>query len=99
LPELLGLKWLDFDFEGGQINLCRGIVLQKLSKIKNEASRKPLPPFDSLLAGVLLQWRALCPYNKPRDYVFASPTMRGTQPTGRPREWKIASSLQRSEQK
>jgi integrase len=79
LSELLGLKWLDFDFEGGQINLCRGIVRQNLGKMKNEASRKPLP-LDPLLAGVLLQWRAICPYNQPSDYVFATPTMRGTQP-------------------
>jgi site-specific recombinase XerD len=47
--------------------------------MKTEASKKPLP-LDPLIAAVLMNWRANCPYNQASDYVFASPSKRGTQP-------------------
>ena len=35
---------------------------------------------DSGLADVLTRWREIAPYNRDGDYIFASPTKRGTQP-------------------
>jgi integrase len=79
VSELMALQWRDFVFEAGEINLSRGIVRQNVGQMKTEASRKPLPLVPAL-AAVLMNWRALCPYNQPSDWVFASPTKRGTQP-------------------
>ena len=79
VSELLGLKWQDLDFAAEEIRLSRGVVRQRLGKMKTEASHKPLP-LDSRLADTLLQWRAACPYNQDSDYIFASPYKHGTQP-------------------
>jgi integrase len=78
VSELLALKWSDMDFTAGEINLCRVIVREVVGKMKTEASRKPLP-LDSGLADVLMQWRAVCPYNQDGDYLFASPDKDGKQ--------------------
>ncbi len=79
ISERLALKWQDFDFTSGQLNLCRGIVRQNLGEMKSEASRKPLP-LDTGLAEVLLNWRSICPFNQDADYVFGSPEKKGQQP-------------------
>jgi len=79
VSELLALKWQDFDFTSGQLNLCRGIVRQNIGGMKSEASRKPLP-LDTGLAEVLLAWRRICPFNQDADYVFGSLEKRGQQP-------------------
>jgi len=77
--ELLGLKWQDVDFESLEINLNRGVVHQVVGELKTEASRKPIP-LDPGLAGVILEWRYLSPFNQQSDWVFASPEMTGQQP-------------------
>lgn len=77
--ELLGLKWQDVDFESLEINLNHGIVHQVVGELKTEASRKPIP-LDPVLAGVILEWRNLSPFNQQSDWVFASPEMKGLQP-------------------
>jgi integrase len=77
--ELLGLKWQDVDFESLEINLNRGVVQQIVGELKTEASRKPIP-LDPQLAGVMLEWRYLSPFNQQSDWVFASPEMKGQQP-------------------
>jgi integrase len=79
VSELLALKWQDFNFTAGEIRLSRGIVRQQIGEMKTEASRKPVP-LDSVLAEVLLKWRAICPYNQDEDFVFASPDKKGQQP-------------------
>jgi integrase len=79
VSELLALKWQDFDFESGQINLCRGVVRQHVGEMKSEASRKPIP-LDAGLAEVLLAWRSICPFNQDTDYIFGSPDKNGCQP-------------------
>jgi integrase len=79
ISELLGLKWADIDFDALEINLSRAIVDQVVGDMKTEASRKPIP-LDSGLAEVLLDWRARSAYNRPEDWLFASPRMKGTQP-------------------
>jgi integrase len=79
ISELLGLKWADIDFDALEIHLSRAIVDQVVGEMKTEASRKPIP-LDSGLAEVLRDWRARSAYNRPEDWVFASPRMNGTQP-------------------
>ncbi len=79
VSELLALRWSDFDFAAGKINLSRGIVRQVVGTMKTEESRKPLP-LNPELAEVLMQWRSVCPFNQPASYVFASPAMDGKQP-------------------
>jgi integrase len=78
VSELLALKWSDCDFTAGEISLSRGIVRQRIGDMKTEASRKPIPMGDGL-DGVLIRWRAVCPYNQDADYIFASAEMNGTQ--------------------
>src|SRR5262249_49391047 len=72
VSELLALKWEDVRCDAGEIVLSRSIVHQQIGVMKTEASRKPLP-LDAGLAGVLLNWRRLCAYNQPGDWIFASP--------------------------
>lgn len=79
VSELLALKWGDLSFAAGEIHLVRGIVRQHVGEMKIEASRKPVP-MDQGLAGVLVRWREMTPYNQDGDYIFASPDKHGTQP-------------------
>jgi integrase len=79
VSELLALRWEDCDCEAGEIHLTRGIVRQRETMMKTEASRKPVP-LDAGLADVLMQWRAQCAYNQPTDFLFASPEKDGRQP-------------------
>ena len=79
VSELLALRWQDCDFGAGEIHLTRGIVRQRETMMKTEASRKPVP-LDMGLAKVLMQWRAQCAYNQPTDFLFASPEKDGKQP-------------------
>jgi integrase len=79
VSELLALRWQDCDFEGGEIRLSRGIVRQRETTMKTEASRKPVP-MESGLADVLMNWRGQCAYNQLEDYIFASVEMDGKQP-------------------
>jgi len=77
--ELLGLKWADVDFEKLVINVTRSVVKQRIGPCKTEASQKPIP-LDAELGEQVLSWRLKAPYNRPEDWVFASPHERGTQP-------------------
>jgi integrase len=76
VSELLGLRWLDCDFEDGEIHLTRGIVRQHETDMKTEASLKPVP-MEMGLADVLKTWRIACGYSQPSDYIFASADMHG----------------------
>ncbi|HUB19795.1 MAG TPA: tyrosine-type recombinase/integrase, partial [Acidobacteriaceae bacterium] len=77
--ELLALKWSDIDFEKFQVHVSRSISLQHVGECKTEASRKPVP-LDSRLADALWNWRTICAYPRPEDWVFASPHTNGVQP-------------------
>lgn len=79
VSELLALRWQDCDFEAGEIRLSRGVVRQRETMMKTEASRKPVP-MEAGLADVLTDWRAQCLYSQPGDYIFASVGMNGKQP-------------------
>ena len=77
--ELLGLRWADVDFEKLEINVTRSVVKQRMGPCKTEASQKPIP-LDAELGEQVLSWRLKTPYNRPEDWVFASPHKRGKQP-------------------
>lgn len=77
--ELLGLKWLDIDFEQLEIRVVRDVVKQRIERCKTEASKKAIP-IDAELAETLWSWRLRCPYNQPSDWVFGSPQRKGKQP-------------------
>ncbi len=77
--ELLGLKWEDVDFERNVIHIKRSIVKQKIGPPKTETSQKPIP-LNAELAKALRLWKMKTIYNRPDDWVYASPAMNGTQP-------------------
>ncbi len=52
---------------------------QVVGELKTEASQKTIP-LDPELASAILEWRYLSPFNRPGDWVFASPEMEGQQP-------------------
>jgi hypothetical protein len=54
------MKWQDVILDTLEIHLSRAIVDGVAGDMKTEASRKPVP-LDSLLAEVLLDWRARTP--------------------------------------
>jgi integrase len=77
--ELFGLKWSDIDFDQGTMNVTRSIVYGVVGPCKTESSQKPVP-VHPLLADALSEWRRLCTYTKPDDWVFASRRYRGRRP-------------------
>lgn len=77
--ELIGLKWLDVDFEQLELSVTRSVYRQRVGRCKTEISRKPVP-LDPWVAEELLTWKRAAPYNQPEDWVFASTRMRGKQP-------------------
>jgi integrase len=79
VSELLALRWEDVDFKTLELSVTRSIWHQVVGNCKTEASAKPVP-LDSYMAEDLLEWRRTSPYPMPRDWVFASPTMKGKQP-------------------
>src|SRR5262249_30720850 len=76
---LLGLKWEDVDFKKSVIYIRRSIVKQKIGPPKTEASQKPIP-MNAELAKALRLWKMKTIYNRPDDWVYASPARNGTQP-------------------
>lgn len=77
--ELFALKWMDCNFDDGELNVNRAVVCQHIGATKTETSMKPLP-MEAGLADVLHAWRSTCPYNQDEDFIFASPEMDGKQP-------------------
>ena len=56
VSEILGLTWLDLDFEDQAINVRRAYVWGKFKPPKSKASKAPVP-MHPLLAGFLMAWR------------------------------------------
>jgi integrase len=79
MSELFGLKWKDVDFDASEISVVRSIVMQVTGPCKTESSQKPIP-LDPYLAEALRAWLEHVRYNKPEDWVFANPRMKGRQP-------------------
>jgi len=77
--ELIGLKWQDVDFDAGLIRPVRSVVCQNVGKLKTAASARPVG-LDPNLAEALTNLRANSPFNKPEDWVFASPESAGERP-------------------
>src|SRR5262249_35714693 len=77
--ELLGLKWEDVDFTKSVIHIRRSIAKQRNGPPKTEASQKPIP-MNAELAKALRLWKMKTIYNRPSDWVYASPAKKGTQP-------------------
>ena len=79
MSELFGLKWKDVDFDANEISVIRSIVMQVTGPCKTESSQKPIP-LDPYLAEALRAWLEHVRYNRPEDWVFANPRMKGRQP-------------------
>jgi len=79
MSELFGLKWKDIDFDVNEISVVRSIVMQVTGPCKTESSQKPIP-LDPYLAEALRAWLEHVRYNRPEDWVFANPRMKGRQP-------------------
>jgi len=79
MSELFALKWRDINFQSNEINITRSIVFQVVGPCKTEASQKPIP-LDAYLAEALRIWREHTPYQKPDDWIFASPATSGKKP-------------------
>lgn len=77
--ELFALQWQDVDFDNLQLNVYKSIYHQVVGRCKTEASAKPVP-LDEYTAQDLRAWREKSAYNRPTDWVFASPLMKGKQP-------------------
>jgi integrase len=77
--ELIGLKWLDVNFDELELSVTRSVYRQRVGRCKTEISRKPVP-LDPWVAEELLSWKLAAPYNQPKDWVFASTRKRGKQP-------------------
>lgn len=79
VSEILGLTWLDLDFEDQVINVRRAYVWGKFKSPKSKASKAPVP-MHPLLAGFLMAWRERTMYPKDKDYVFPSFRLKGRKP-------------------
>ena len=77
--ELLALKWCDVIWDDLTLLVRRGIVDGVVSDVKTEYSRAGMP-LDPALAEVLLNWRRTAEFNKPEDWIFASPFKAGKKP-------------------
>src|SRR6202789_4248800 len=77
--ELIGLKWLDVDFEHLVLSVTRSVYRQRVGRCKTEISKKPVP-LDPWVAEELLTWQRAAPYNQPGDWVFASTRKGGAPP-------------------
>jgi integrase len=81
ISELLAPKWEDVDFENLCLSVTKCIWRDVVGHCKTEASRKPVP-LDSFMAGALWRWKQMTAFNRPQDWVFASPYRSGRQPYG-----------------
>jgi integrase len=76
ISEIMGLQWLDFDFENSTVLVQRGVVHGRVGEVKTEYSKDHLP-LDSLLIEKLQEYRKRC-YPTAEGWLFANPA------TGRP---------------
>jgi len=79
--ELLGLKWSDINFVKMEITVQRSYFVGGRVKEWTKGSKGwAVLPLDSLLAAVLIEWRAETEFNQDSDWVWASPDCAGEQP-------------------
>jgi len=77
--ETFGLKWLDFDWQKGHINIRRGWSKGKETLGKNEGSMTQVVMHPTL-AQALRAWRRESRYHRESDWVFASARSKGKIP-------------------
>ncbi len=77
--ELFALKWCDVIWDHLTLLVRRGIVDTVVSDVKTEYSRAGMP-LDPALAEVLLNWQRTTEFDKPDDWIFASPFKAGRMP-------------------
>jgi len=83
--ELLGLKWLDFDWNKLTLLVQRAVVSGRVDTVKTRYSKTRVP-LDPALAEVLLNWKCKCEFSQAEDWVFASPFQAGQMPY---RSWGV----------
>lgn len=79
VSEILGLMWINLNFEDQVIEVKRAYVWGKFKAPKSKASKSPVP-MHPVLAGFLMAWRDRTPYSKDGDYVFPSFRLKGRKP-------------------
>jgi integrase len=79
VSELLGLTWIDIDFQEMCIHVRRAYVWGRFKEPKSKASKAAVP-MHTLVAGFLLAWRERTPYAKDSDFVFPSLKLKGKKP-------------------
>jgi len=79
VSEILGLKWMDLNFEDLVMHVRRAYVWGRFKVPKSKASRAPVP-MHPLLAGFLLAWREKTAYSRDNDFVFPSTRLKGRKP-------------------
>ena len=77
--EAFGLRWCDLELTLGRVTFKQGFSEGRITDLKNEPSRTDLPIPPELLE-LLRKWHSVTPYNKPDDWVFASPYTSGQRP-------------------
>ena len=79
VSEILGLMWMDLNFEDLVMYVRRAYVWGRFKEPKSKASKAPVP-MHPLLAGFLLAWREKTPYARDNDFVFPSTRLKGKKP-------------------
>jgi integrase len=77
--ETFGLKWMDVDWERGQINIRRGWSKGKETEGKTEGSMTQVVMHPAL-AQCLQDWRKESTYPKDGDWIFPSLKLKGKKP-------------------
>jgi integrase len=79
VSEIRGLQWQDLDPSKGVLALKRGVVKNNVTDLKTKASRRPVPIHPALVDALQFVRRS-SPYDKPTDWIFASPHSKGKVP-------------------
>jgi integrase len=79
VSEILGLRWMDLNFEDLVMYVRRAYVWGRFKEPKSKASKAPVP-MHPLLAGFLLAWREKTAYRRDCDFVFPSTRLKGRKP-------------------
>lgn len=79
VSEIRGLQWQDLDAPEGVLNLRRGVVKNNVTELKTKASRRPVPIHAGLVEALQLV-RQSSIYDRPGDWIFASPQSKGKAP-------------------
>lgn len=77
--EMFALRWSDIDFAGMQVSVVRGVVRNRIGKVKTPASRKPVPLHKSV-CDVLEEWREKSIHPSDTDFLFPSLRLKGEKP-------------------